>query len=302
METIMTHPTNSTPNPIRRFVGATALLFGLILAAPAAHAQWQVNDADANIKLNDIRTNTSNTVDEAKNIVQQNKDMNSVLGTTSTGDGKTINANLDAINKKLVIGTYSDKQPGARVKNPEKVLPEDTTKLDDGKRCDAVAEPQQANCKLIVDLENAQYQYMLTMYKNTETRDAMLRELLKEREAIKPEDANQFGKLEDNTNKLTALYNLIALDQQQMQTVNYAYEANLRYLRSQQTLAANAASTGKKVDEWGSIKLPGIGDVNIGDAVSGLATGVALKGALDGVQSKKPEGMQTLKIGKSNGF
>ena len=174
--------------------------------------------------------------------------------------------------------------------------------LDDGTRCKAIAEKQQDTCKEIVALENAQYQYMLTMYKNTATRDSMLRELLKERSEITASDANQFGKLEDNTNKLTALYNLIALDQQQMQTVNYAYEANLRYLRSKQTIAANAASTGKDPSKWDSISLPGLGDVNVGSAISGLATGAALKISLEGAQTTRPAGMQTLSIGESNGF
>ncbi|SFW62916.1 hypothetical protein [Luteibacter sp. UNCMF366Tsu5.1] len=279
---------------LHRLLGAAAFALALSLAAPAAHAQWAVNDANANATLKQIETHTNDTV-------TQTTDINSVLGKT-LGDGSTVNGNINAINEKLKIGTYDEKQPGARVKDPTQTLPEDTTKLDDGTRCKAVAQPQQATCQQIVDIENAQYQYMLTMYKNTATRDAMLRELLKERAAIQASDANQFGKLEDNTNKLTALYNLIALDQQQMQTVNYAYEANLRFLRAKQTIAANAASTGKQPSDWGSISLPGIGDVNIGSAISGLATGAALKASLDGVQSAKPSGMQTLSIGDSNGF
>ncbi|MDQ0010331.1 hypothetical protein J2T07_002521 [Luteibacter jiangsuensis] len=280
---------------LRRLLGGGTFLIALLAATPAAQAQWAVNDADANTKLGQIEQHTNDTV-------SQTKDINKVLGQTGDGDGKTINANLDAINKKFKIGQYKDTQPGPRVADPKKALPEDSTQLDDGTRCKAVAEPQQANCKLIVDLENAQYQYMLTMYKNTKTRDDMLRELLKERQAIGADDPNQYGKLEDNTNKLTALYNLIALDQQQMQTVNYAYEANLKYLRSQQTLAANAANTGKKPSEWGSIQLPGVGDVDIGSAISGLATGAVLSETLKGVQSDKPSGMQTLSIGESNGF
>jgi len=288
-------------SPLRRLFGSAAFLLAIGSVVPTAHAQWAVNDAQANGTLQQIQANTKLTSEKASDIDQQTVNMNQVLGTT-TGDGSTINGNINAINEKLKIGTYDEKQPGARVKNPEKALPADTTKLDDGTRCKAVAQPQQATCQNIVDLENAQYQYMLTMYKNTETRDAMLRELLKERAAIQANDPNQFGKLEDNTNKLTALYNLIALDQQQMQTVNYAYEANLRYLRAQQTMAANAANTGKKPSEWGSISLPGIGDVDIGNAISGLATGATLKASLDGVQSSKPDGMQTLSIGKSNGF
>jgi hypothetical protein len=287
--------------PLSRFLGAMAVLVTLASTAPAAHAQWAVNDAEANGTLKQIEQHTDKTVQNTKDIYDQTKDMNTVLGKT-VGDGSTINGNINAINEKLKIGTVKDSQPGARVSNPVKELPADSTVLDDGTRCKAVAQPQQATCQQIVDLENAQYRYMLTMYKNTETRDTMLRDLLKERSEITPQDPNQFGKLEDNTNKLTALYNLIALDQQQMQTVNYAYEANLRFLRSQQTMAANAANTGKKPSDWGSISLPGIGNVDIGSAISGLATGAVLKESLDGVQSDKPAGMQTLSIGKSNGF
>ena len=279
---------------LHRLLGAATFSLALSLAAPAAHAQWAVNDANANATLKQIETHTKDTV-------TQTTDINTVLGKT-LGDGSTVNGNINAINEKLKIGTYDQKQPGDRVKDPAQALPADTTTLDDGTRCKAVAQPQQATCQQIVNIENAQYQYMLTMYKNTQTRDEMLRELLKERAAIQSNDPNQFGKLEDNTNKLTALYNLIALDQQQMQTVNYAYEANLRFLRAKQTLSANAASTGKPPSDWGSISLPGIGDVNIGSAISGLATGAALKASLDGVQSSKPEGMQTLSIGESNGF
>ncbi|NID13969.1 hypothetical protein [Luteibacter yeojuensis] len=288
-------------SPLRRFAGIATLLLALGFVAPAAHAQWAVNDAQANSTLEQIQSNTHTTADKTTDIDKQTTDMNTVLGKT-LGDGSTINGNINAINEKLKIGTYKDSQPGPRVGNPVKALPADSTVLDDGTRCKAVAQPQQDVCKQIIDLENAQYRYMLTMYKNTETRDSMLRELLKEREAITDKDPNQFGKLEDNTNKLTALYNLIALDQQQMQTVNYAYEANLRFLRSQQTIAANAASTGKNPSKWDSISLPGIGDVNIGSAISGLATGAALKASLEEVQTAKPNGMQTLGIGKSNGF
>lgn len=298
-----THPNfrNRARTAIHRLLGGTTFLLVLGLAAPSAHAQWAVVDAEANETLSTIQTNTSNTATNTKDTVTQTKDINQVLGTTGDGNNKTINANLNAINQKLFIGTYSSTQPGPRVKDPAKALPADTTKLDDGKHCDLVAKPQQETCKAIVDLQNAQYQYMLTMYQNTKTRDDMLRELLKERESITADDEKQFGKLEDNTNKLTALYNLIALDQQQMQTVNYAYEANLKYLRSQQTQAAQSASTGKQPSDWG-IDLPIIGDVDIGQAISGLATGAALKIALDGAQSKTPDGMQKLQISESTSY
>lgn len=271
----------------RRLVGAASLLL-LFAIAPAAHAQWEVNDADANATLRQIRGDTQSA--------------NTALGTPQDGGGHSMNNNLDAINRKLVIGTYDASQPGPRVKDPAQALPADSTVLDDGAKCSQVASPQQETCQKIVQIENAQYQYMLTMYANSKVRDDMLRTLLKEREQISASDPNQYGRLENNTNKLTALYNLIALDQQQMQSVNYAYDANLRYLRAVQTLAANAASTGKSPSSLGSITLPGIGGVDIGSALSGLITGAALKGALSIAATSKPAGMKTLSIGDSNGW
>lgn len=292
---------------LRRLAGSAVLLLALLAAAPAAHAQWQVNDAEANGHLSNIDTNSKDTSTNTKNTATNTDNLNKVIG--KSGDDyqqTTVNGRLDAINQKLYIGTYDEAKPGARVKDPDQALPKPGgTALNDGSNCNTVAQPQQAVCKQIVAIENAQYQYMLTMYENTNTRDAMLRKLMDERKAITADDKNQFGKLEDNTNKLTALYNLIALDQQQMQTVNYAYEANIRYLRAKQTLSANAAASGKDPTQGGDsggISIPGIGNVSIGQVIGALTTGAALKVALEGVQTDKPSGMKTLAIGDSNGF
>ncbi|TCV97224.1 hypothetical protein EC912_101219 [Luteibacter rhizovicinus] len=296
--TKLSNTRTATHTPMRRLFGAIATLLLLCAATPAAHAQWEVTDQTTHDTLGEIKSDTSH-------ISTRTDDLNNVLGTTANGGNQTMNANLDSINKKLIIGdNYSADQPGVRMGDPTQALPTPTStaKLDDGVHCQSVAQPQQATCQKIVDIENAQYQYMLTVYATSKTRDDMLRALLKEREQINSGDPNQYGKLENNTNKLTALYNLIALDQQQMQAVNYAYEANLRYLRATQTLAANAAATGKTTSSLGSINIPGIGGVDIGSAISGLTTGAALATALKGVQSSTPSGMKTLGIGDSNGW
>lgn len=300
-------PNRSTP-ALRRIFGGAALVLGLLIAAPSAHAQWAVNDAEANQHLDQIETHTNDTATNTKDTVTQTTNVNKVLGTTSdTYTSTTVNGRLDSINKKFLIGTYDDQKPGVRVANPTQALPSSGgPPLDDGSSCNTVAQPQQATCKQIVDLENAQYKYMLLMYENTATRDTTLRDLLTERKNITDGDQgdiSQFGKLEDNTNKLTALYNLIALDHQQMEAVNYAYEANIRYLRAKQTLAANSASSGKDPTKTpGGIDIPGIGNVQIGQVISGFVTGAALTVALDGVATATPDGMKTLKIGQSNGF
>ncbi|WP_266157213.1 hypothetical protein [Dyella silvatica] len=273
---------------VRRLLGAMTLAVMLSIAAPAAHAQWQVQDTDAENTLSNIKGDTGK--------------INSVLGTTQDGNG-TINTNLNNINNKLVIGAYNQNAPGPRVADPQQALPAATTVLDDGAHCSLVATAQQANCQQIVAIENAQYQYMITMYTTSKTRDDMLRTLLTERQNIQAGDANQFGKLEDNTNKLTALYNLIALDRQQMQSVNYAYEANLRYLRSKQTQLADAAASGQSPPgSGGSINIPGVGNVNIGSVLASMTTGVILSAALQGQQSTAAPGMQKLSIESTNGW
>ncbi|MET0934634.1 MAG: hypothetical protein ABWX83_01495 [Luteibacter sp.] len=246
----------------------------LVIAPLSAHAQWQVNDKDAN----------------------------KVLG--QPVKGTTINDNLDAINKKLIIGANNTDNPGPRMEDPSKALPAPDAAeatLDKGERCKAVATAQQATCQAIVDIENAQYKYMLTVYKTSDTRQKMLQKLLDEREAIK-DNPNQYGMLESNSNKLMALYNLIALDRQQMESVNYAYEANLRYLRASQAMDAEAAQTGTPRKDLGKLTVPGMGDIDIGSLVNAAITGVTLKAALEVAQSNKPDELHRLSIGKSNGW
>jgi hypothetical protein len=255
---------------VRLMLVALAVPLALALSAPA-HAQWKVFDKDAN----------------------------ETLGSNKNG---TISKNVYDLNNKLkVIGNES--KPGDRIADPTPALPkpdEQTATLDDGKQCETVAKEQVDTCKKIVDIENAQYKFMLSVYKTSNDRNEVLKTLLTERNGLKADD---YGKIADNTNKLTALYNLIALDRQQMESVNYAYEANLRYLRASQARAAGSAQTGtgKSDGGWGGITLPGGGEVNLGSVISGLTTGVVLKGALDAQQSSAA-GMKTLSISKDNSW
>jgi|GEM_PF-1674930 hypothetical protein len=302
-------PTVKTKRLMSRVAGGhfysviAALLLACVLA-PAAHAQdaWSVNDSQANDKLSDIKDNTKNTNTDTTAI-------KNALGDSNGGGNKTVNANLDAINKKLYIGNDSNGQPftrpGDRVVDPDQPLPASTSAeatLDDGSSCTQLPSAQQDNCKKIVAIQNAQYKYMLLMYETNAKRNTILKNLLDERSKIQAEDVNQYGKLEDNTNKLTALYNLIALDQQQMATVNFAYNANLAYLRTSQAQLARSANTGKPKASWTQISLPGIGAVDLGSQLSALVSGVALTAALKDAHSTKPSGMQTLSIGDSNGW
>lgn len=300
-------PTIKTKQPVsrvfgRRFYTAIATLLLACVVAPAAHAQWAVNDEQANDKLSDIKDNTKGTNNDTTA-------MKNALGDSQAGGGKTVNANLDAVNRKLIIGNSDNGQPftrpGVRVADPEQALPASSSSaatLDDGSNCTQMPDAQQDNCKKIVAIQNAQYKYMLLMYETNAKRNTILTNLLDERSKINADDANQYGKLEDNTNKLTALYNLIALDQQQMATVNYAYTANLTYLRTAQAQLSRSANTGKPKASWTQLNLPGVGSIDLSSQIGSLISGVALTGALKAAHSSKPEGIQTLSIGESNGW
>jgi hypothetical protein len=272
--------TASSKNRLARHLGAIgALMLGSCLIVPSAHAQWKVVDDDANQKLGDLKDSIGSKV-----------------------GNKTTNGQLDSLNTRLDLNAFDDKKPGDRMGDPSEALPKanDTAAtLDDGKHCDNVAPEQQETCKKIVAIENAQYKYMLTVYETSGTRNTTLRQLLDERKGLK---STEYGKLEDNTNKLTALYNLIALDRQQMDAVNYAYEANLRYLRAVQAQKAESAQSGAPTGKVGGIDLPIVGTVDVGNIIKSLTTGVVLQAALNESQTPKPDGMQRLTIGRSDSW
>lgn len=251
----------------------TALTLSYVFLVSPAQAQWQVTDKQVTTNTNETATNTKETATNTKNIDND-------------------------LNKNMAIDKNKFASPGDRIEDPQKYpLNQSTTMDQDKQQCSQLAEAQQAGCVEIVETEDAQSQYMKVMYEATAKRNERLTAILEERKGI---SGSNLGALEENTNKLVALYTLMAIDRQQMESVNFAYETRLRYLRNQQTQLANAAATGKPPGTGGSM---GAGDsLDIGSVVSGLTTGVALKAALIAVQSPTPSGMRTLKSVDSNGF
>lgn len=255
-----------------RWIASFLLMLGAVALSPIAHAQWQVHDTE----------------------------VNNVLGSTSDG---TINKNTkdtadrsENIRDRLTIGAYDDKKPGARILDPAVALPKaaSSAALDNGQSCKSLNDKQQTICQQIIDIQNAQYKFMLTVYETSADRDTVLRELLTARSGIGEAD---YGKLEDNTNKLTALYNLIALDRQQMDSVNYAYNANVTYLTKKLALAAKAAQSGQTEDSLlGSVSIPIAGELNLDSLLGAVVTGAVLEGALKDAQSDEPSGMLHLSL------
>jgi hypothetical protein len=127
--------------------------------------------------------------------------------------------------------------------------------------------------------------YMKVMFDNSATRNQRLKDLVDARIALQPTD---FGRLQDNTNQMIALQTLIALDQQQMESVNHAYQSRIDYLNRQITNEAHAATSGKSAGS-------GLGGM-IGSIVSGIAGGAALKAALNLSRHASEPGQRTLSI------
>jgi hypothetical protein len=248
------------------------IAFLLCLAAQSASAQWQVVDNDANSKLSDIKDNTHNTDTNTANIAKYLQ----------------------------LSGTQS--QPGTRVEDPKQAFKTLTIDQDDA-QCQQLAPAQLTVCQELAETQNAEYMYMVLMYNTSNTRNDQLKALLDERNKL--QQATDYGKLEDNTNKLTALYTLIALDHQQLEATTYAYQTRIHYLEVQQGQIAQAAMSGTKAPTSNGSGGFSIGGFDFSDLTSigtSIASGAALKVALDVAKSPTPSGMQTLGITSSNGF
>ena len=241
-------------------LGTFALVLGLI--TPLAHADWNVVDNDANKKLDDINSKLG--------------DVNSKLGQIQT------------------LGKY--KELKEIVPDPDQPLVKQPLEQDIA-QCQTRPQSQQALCQEIIKTQNAQMAYMVVMFQYAKTRDQQLREIETERQQIAETDV---GKLEDNTNKLLALNTQLSIDQQQLQSVMYAYETRLKYLRDQQTRLAEAATSGNPPDK--TTGLFGGLDPSVAQALTALTTGVVLKGALIAVKTPTPSDMRRLHVGDSSGY
>lgn len=246
--------THGTMRRSRLSMLAIALI--VVVTAGSASAQWQVTDQTAQQYLEQIRDRV--------------------------GEGD-VNDRLKQINEQHYIGKH--KVSGEPVAEPEQKIDKKDITLDKNiERCAASAQEQKAICEEVVRTENSQYLYMVKMYEITEKRKERLKEIEDERNGLNEKD---YGKLQDNTNKLIALHTRMTLDRAQMESAMHAYDARLRYLRQYQVQQTNDALRGKKTD--GGDQIFGIG---LGDIGSMLTAGIILKGALESQKSERPAGFK----------
>lgn len=113
----------------------------------------------------------------------------------------------------------------------------------------------------MVKTENAQFIYMVKFHEMTAERLKRLDEIEQERQGLENKPEN-YGKLQDNTNKLLALNTRMELDEAQMQSAMNAYDTRLAYLRTLQAQKTEEALSGKKASDSGTFdaldKLKGV--------------------------------------------
>jgi hypothetical protein len=268
-------PMPSRSMRVRHAALVLALLGGLV--ASAAHAQDEVAVSDQTVRSNtgDIKNNTKDIKNNTSNISNQ------IGGSTNSGGSDTVNGHLKNID--TVDNGNAPASSSSAVAAPKVALVDEPT--PDTSQCDSVATKQQPNCVEILKTQNSQYQYMKAMYDIATSREKDLKSLISARQRLQSED---FGKLEDNTNKMIAMRAQMDIDRQQMEAANNAYTLRLNYLQAKQTQLAQSANSG-----GGSNNI-------ITNTVSQIVSGAVLKGALSLQQTNN--GAQTLGIEDSNGF
>jgi type IV secretion system protein VirB5 len=246
------HSTRRTSVSLVVWAVSMACAFG----SPVALADWAVTDKTTQDKID----KTNEKLDEA-------------------------NKNLSSIDKRFNLGTYN--APGDRVGDDQmkQTWPATLPQVDSGiDQCDKYVGPQQGTCKELVKTRNADYLYMKTMYDTSNTRNDVLKKLVQARQNL---GASDYGKLEDNTNQIMALRTLIALDNQQLQTVHNGYQARIEYLNRQLSQQADAATGGKGSSAAASA---------LGSLAGAAIGGGILAAALNGSKSDMPSGMKRLSV------
>ncbi|MBD8881535.1 hypothetical protein IHE49_13690 [Rhodanobacter sp. 7MK24] len=269
--------TNSPARPVpsrlkrARHVALAVTLLGCLIAG-AIHAQDEVAVSDQTVRnnTNSIKTNTSNI-------------SNQLGGSTSSGSTDTVNGhlkNIDTLGAAPSNALSTVTAPDSAV-NPDSMVSTPTD--NSATACNGVASGQQGMCQNIIKAKVARFNYMKAMYDSTLKLQTALTNLQNARQQI---GAEEFGKLQDNSNQILAIIAQLQIDRQQMESVNLAYLAYIDDQQNQQTQLAKSATEPS-------------GDSIISNIASQAIAGAVLQGALS-VQSSGTS--QPLSIEKSSGW
>lgn len=224
------------------------------IAIGGAQAAWEVNDRNSQRYLQSIdrRLGDGNANQMLENIRNDHR-----LGNSKTAGSlepePTGTEKLDKAQISPVTVTVDDRCPsnGGGLKGKQRQL-----------------------CEKLIETEKARYAYSLRMYELTTKRKERLEELERERSGL---GANEYGKLQDNSNQLLALISLIQLDQQQHAAYMAAYDARIQHLTAAQDTLSRQALEGSRKSTAAAI----------GGAVGGAA---ALQIALDQARTRRRAG------------
>lgn len=267
----------------RKFRRRALLTLGIaaVLTTGAASADWKVYDQRVDEVLKDIR---DNYIGKKGGTVTDNLDeMNDRLAIkgddVSTGEDS-------ADDKKLVVPKEADD----KLSETDPGKPTAAAKVGIDQRCpggsgggiggavggaigaatgQSIPAQQTIVCKDTYNTEIAMYRFSLEMYALAKTRNTKLHAIIDERNAL---DENDFGKMEENSNKLLALQTQMDNDRDRYQTYMQAYSARLTHLQKSSDLLSKQAIGGA---EGGG---GGIGSV-IPGALGAGALAIALRTA-----------------------
>lgn len=220
-----------SPRSIRVHHAALAFLVLLgSLAASIVHAQDEVAVSDQTVRNNtsDIKNNTNDIKSNTNNISKQ-------IGGSTNGGSDTLNGHLKNVD---TLG-MAPSSALSTVATPDVDLDTLSAPSTSTGLCNGLATAQQENCIDAVATKTAQFTYMKAMYDMALKRQSTLNDLQSARRNLGAED---FGKLQDNTNQILTLIAQIQIDRQQMESINNAYSARLDYLQNQQTQLAKSAT------------------------------------------------------------
>ena len=213
-----------------------------LLITGAASADWKVYDQRVHEQLRDEITPRIGNTDAGGggegSVTGNQKQMYDQLRVK----GDEFTAGGDSDDKPLEPKEGNDKLTG------DKAKPTLATGVDMAERCPgsltALTGPQAEQHKICEEMyktEIAKYRFSLEMYELAEKRNKKLQEIIKERNDL---NEKEFGKMEENTNKLVALTAQMDNDRDRYAAYINAYDARMLHLQKSSDLLAQKALNG----------------------------------------------------------
>lgn len=213
--------------------GLLALGVMAVLVTGAASADWRVYDDNVERVLEQIRDD------------HIGKD-----GGTVTTHLKNVNDRLSIKGDEFKAGGDDDSKPVQPKESDDrltdKAKPTAATDVALADRCPprsggGIPAQQYKVCEETYKTEIARYRFSLEMYDLAEKRNKKLQEIIAERNALNEKD---FGKMEENTNKLVALQAQMDNDRDRYNSYMHAYQARMDHLVKTKELLAEQAMNG----------------------------------------------------------